>query len=152
MSDNSGNPVLVSANEYDPDSSELSCIEANDINELDEYHSLIKMYRDYPKDLFVPELLRKYASSESDLERIRLKYFELVKYEHDDLPFAADAELKRRVYTRQGETVAVKLAQDIHSILALAEGESDLSAVRNMISNAKSRKQSTTQTTTASGR
>jgi hypothetical protein len=79
MSDNSGNPALVSANEYDLDSSELSCIESNDINELNEYHSIIKMYRDYPKDVFVPELSCIEASDINEL----YEYHSLIKMYRD---------------------------------------------------------------------
>jgi len=101
----------------------------------------VKHFNDLPKDLFVAQLVRDYFSSETDLERVRDTYFDHLKSTIDSLPFGPDTCLKRRVFTRTGEPVYVRLAQDIHSIIEVTEG-GDPSIIKHMISNknAKSRR------------
>ena len=57
-------------------------------------------------------------------------------YSCDDFPFGKSAELKRRMFTRSGEPVAVRLAQDLYSIISVTEGE-DHSILKGMISSGR---------------
>ena len=70
------------------------------------------IYRSLPKEMFISRILKNVSSSEPDLESQSTMLFELVK-ECEDFLFGLQAELKRRVHSRNGDTVAVKLAQDI---------------------------------------
>ena len=78
-------------------------------------------------------LVRDYASSEPDLERVRNIYFEHLKDTHECFPYSDSDVLKRRLFTRSGEPVAVRLAQDIHSVLQVVEG-GDPAILRQMTS------------------
>lgn len=110
---------------------------------LEEYRTIIKLFREFPKDMFITQILKDYASSESDLERIRSEYFSHLKSLHHDFPFGEDAVLKRRMASRKGDSLAVKLAQDIHSIIDVVEG-GDCSVLKPLISTSKGKKPSTT--------
>lgn len=116
-------------------------IDEEDIHVLEEYRALLNLFRELPRDMFVNQVLSDYSSSEPDLERIRTYYFEHLKQVTPDFPFGSNSELKRRMMTRAGEPVAVKLAQDIHTIIEVAEG-GDCNVLKPLISTAKTRKQS----------
>jgi hypothetical protein len=77
--------------------------------------------------MFVTQILRDYHSNEQELDRIRTEYFEHLKTTHVGFPFGSDAELKRRVSTRTGDPVAIKLAQDIHTIIDVVQGGDPIS-------------------------
>lgn len=111
------------------------------IEALTEYTALDELHRFLPRDMFVTQIIHDYASSETDLERIRLKYFEHLKRVHANFPFGNDAEIKRRVHTRSGEPVTFKLAQDIHTIIDVAEG-GDISELKPLLSASRGRKSS----------
>lgn len=66
-----------------------------------------------------------------------------------DFPYGVGAELKRRVPTRSGEPVAVKLAQDIHSIIEVTE-DGDCGVLKPLISASKTRKTAVPSTARAS--
>ena len=55
---------------------------------------------------------------------------------YDDFPYNDDVELKRRMQTRKGEKPVVKLANDIHALLSVLEGE-PYSVLKDLISNAR---------------
>lgn len=116
-------------------------LQPDDFNVIQEYRSLAEHFRSLPRDMFVAQVVRDYSSSEPDLDRLRTEYFEHLKNVYVDFPFGSDAELKRRVYTRSGEPVAVKLAQDIHSIIDVVKG-GDCSVLKPLISVSKKRKSS----------
>lgn len=103
--------------------------------DLVEYHRLLKLFRELPADMFVDRLLLDYNQSESDIEQARMMLYELVR-ESDDFPFDVDSDPKRRVNTRQGESAAVKLSRDVHTLLSVVEG-ADTSCMKDMISSSK---------------
>lgn len=108
---------------------------------IQEFRELVKLYRMLPRDMFVTQIIRDYSSSEPDLERIRSDYFEHLKKVSADFPYGSGAELKRRVYTRMGEPVPVKLAQDIHTIISVIE-DGDCAALKPLLSATRARKSS----------
>lgn len=91
--------------------------------------------------MFVTQIIHDYASSDPDLEKNRSEYFEHLKSVHTNFPYGHDAELKRRVNTRSGEPVTIKLAQDIHTIIYVAKG-GDVSELKPLISASRGRKSS----------
>lgn len=72
--------------------------------------------------MFVNRLLLNEASCEVTLDKYRSVLFEELK-ESEEFPFGLQCELKRRVHTRNGDTVPVKLAYDVHSLMSVIEGE-----------------------------
>ncbi|KAH3755312.1 hypothetical protein DPMN_190003 [Dreissena polymorpha] len=117
---------------------------------LKEYNRLVSWYRDLPEGMFISRLLREYKYSEPDLEESRMMCFEALKA-YDDFPFGVQADLKRRVTTRKGEKLSVKLATDIYKLVSVMEWE-DYCDIRELISLSKSRpSQGKTPKTTITG-
>lgn len=54
----------------------------------------------------------------------------------EDVPFDSGSELKRRVNTRQGDSLAWKLARDVYTLLSVIEG-ADSQCLKDLISNSK---------------
>ena len=107
------------------------------------YQKLQDLFKDLPKDMFVNRVLLNEASCEATLEHHRSVLFEEMK-EIEDFPFGLQCELKRRVHTRNGDTVSVKLAYDIYSLMTVFEG-GEYSEIKDMLrSNKSSRSQSVT--------
>lgn len=104
---------------------------------LREFNRLRDMFHDFPAELFVSNLIREFSSSEPDMEATRLLLFESLK-SNDDFPYGEMTDLKRRVFTRKGDPVIVKLANDIHTLISVIEGE-DYSLLRGMISTSRKR-------------
>ncbi|KAL4216301.1 hypothetical protein ACF0H5_024027 [Mactra antiquata] len=123
---------------------ELYDFEDLDFRALEEYRFLVQLYHEYPKDMCVQHIVRKYTSSEIDLDRLRCLYFEHLKKVTDNLPFDQNCELKRRMFTRTGEPVAIRLAQDIYDIVTVIEG-GDVNVLKSMVSVGKTRKSSVTK-------
>ena len=71
---------------------------------------------------------------EVTLENYRSVLFEELK-EMDDFPFGLQCE--RHVHTRNGDPVAVKLAYDIYSLMAVLEG-GEYSEIKEMFRSNKS--------------
>lgn len=115
--------------------SELELFLAQDDKFLNEYNRLIQLYRELPSGMFVSQIVRDYASSEPDLEATRLLFFGALKSYHD-VPFGSEAELKRRVNTRRGETLSRKQATDIYTLVSILEDE-DYNEMKNLISRSK---------------
>lgn len=103
------------------------------------YQKLIDLFRELPKEMFVNRVLLNEASCEATLENYRMVPFEELK-ELDDFPFGLQCELKRRVHTCKGDAVAVKLAYDIHTLMAVHEG-GDYSDLKDMFRSNKSSSQ-----------
>ena len=99
----------------------------------------IKVFRELPKDLFVDQLVRDLHSCESSLEHMRDELFEQVK-EFDNFPYGSQCHLKKRVQTRNGDLVAIKLARDIHTVVSVIEGN-DITDLRDVVSAGKQRTQ-----------
>ena len=93
------------------------------------YLRLQIIFRSLPRDMFINRILKTVSSSEPDIESHRAMLFELNK-ECDDFPYGLQAELKCRVHTRSGDTVATKLAQDIYCLVSVLEG-SDYSDLKD---------------------
>lgn len=113
------------------------------------YRSLQALYRGLPKEMFVNRILLNEASCEVRLGEMRSELFEQLK-EDDDFPYGLQCMLRRRVYTRNGDTVAVKYAYDIHTLMSVLEG-ADYSEMRDLLSSSsgKSRQRSQSVTGTA---
>ena len=93
-----------------------------------------------PSYSFVNRILRDYGSSERKLEEARSILSHTLR-ESDDFPFGLQAELKRRVTTRKGDTLVYKLALDIRTLISVLEGE-DYSTMKDLISSARPRSSS----------
>jgi len=61
------------------DSNGFGDMEDADFRVVEEYRSLVQLYRDYPKDMCVQMILRDYALCENDLDLLRCQYFEMLK-------------------------------------------------------------------------
>ena len=96
---------------------------------------LIQLNRDLPKDMFVNRLLSDYHSDEMQLKNIRSKLFDELKA-LEEFPFASGNELKRRKKTKIGESVAMKLCYDIHTLTSVLDG-APFEEVKDMISSGK---------------
>ena len=106
-----------------------------DNNENILYNQLQILYRGLPKEMFVGRILRNEASCVVTLESHRSELFELIK-ECDDFPYGLQCDLKRRVHTRNGDSVATKLACDIHTLMAVLEG-GDFCEPKDLIGSGK---------------
>lgn len=115
---------------------QYACGNSDDVF-LQSFNRLVGLYRDLPKDMFIANLLQEFASNEQELEATRIQFYESLK-SHEDFPFHVDSELKRRVFTRKGDPVSVKLANDIHALLSVMEGD-DYCVLKDMISTSKRR-------------
>ena len=85
------------------------------------YKGLVALYRGLPKEMFVNRILLNEASSETKLGEMRSSLFEHLK-DADDFPYGLQCMLKRRVCTRNGDSVAIKPAYDIHTLMSVIEG------------------------------
>ncbi|KAH3793344.1 hypothetical protein DPMN_146852 [Dreissena polymorpha] len=114
-------------------------LEADDIRTYEEFLKLLHFFHELPRDMCVLQIVRYFSSSEIDLERIRKTYFEHLKQTCEDFPISNDVVLKRRMCTRSGEPLPVRLAQDIYAIIEVAEG-GDPYILKSMISTERARK------------
>lgn len=103
------------------------------------YRSLQALYRGLPKEMFVNRILLNEASCEVRLGEMRSELFEQLK-EDDEFPYGLQCMLRRRVYTRNGDTVAVKYAYDIHTLMSVLEG-ADYSEMRDLLSSSSGKNQ-----------
>ena len=99
---------------------------------LAEFNKLSTLVKELPGELFVNRILLDYSQCDVNLERTRAMLFDIVR-EAEDFPYDRDVDLKRRLTTKSGDSVAVKLANDIHKLLVVIEG-ADYSELRDMIS------------------
>jgi len=121
---------------------ELDGLESGDFRAVEEFRDIVGLFTDLPRDMFVSQLVKDYAACETDLERLRSTYFEHLKEVHiKDFPFGGNAELRRRVFTRTGDPLTVRLAQDIHNIIDVIEG-GDYNLLKPLLSVGKSRRAS----------
>jgi len=111
------------------------------LSALSEYSNLLQLLHDVPKDMFVDRVLLDYEQSESKLEEIRVQLFEFLK-SCEQFPFGTECGLKRRLNTRYGDSVCVKIAYDIHSLMLVTDS-GDISFIREMLSISKKSRQST---------
>ena len=125
----------------------VECEEGQDGNiyvENSVYNSLVALYRGLPKEMFINRILLNEASCEVKLGEMRSSLFEHIK-ETEDFPYGLQCMLKRRVCTRNSDSVAVKLAHDIHTLMAVLEG-AEYSDMRELLSSGSGRSQRTQST------
>ena len=79
----------------------------DDSEEFVVYRGLQLLFRGLPKEMFVSRILSDTASCETKLGEMRSVLFEQLK-EAEDFPYGLQAMLKRRVYTRSGDSVPIK--------------------------------------------
>ena len=111
------------------DTSSYTVFGEGSVDDLDIYdqpeHKLYmrfqSIFRGLPKEMFINRIIQCASSFEPDLENHRSMLFELVK-ECDEFPFGLQAELKRRVRTRNGDSVVSKLAHDVYILMSVLEG------------------------------
>ena len=109
----------------------------DDYNDNIVYNGLVALYRGLPKEMFINRVLLNEASCENKLGEMRSSLFEHLK-ETDDFPYGLQCMLKRRVCTRNSDSVAVKLAQDIHTLMSVLEG-AEYSDMRELLSSGSGR-------------
>ena len=95
------------------------------------FTKLVALFRGLPREMFVNRVILNEASCEVTLENYRKTLFEEIR-ESDAFRYGLQCELKRRVNTRNGDTVAVKLTYDTHTLMSIMEG-GDYSDMRDMI-------------------
>ena len=103
------------------------------------------IFRGLPKEMFINRVIQNAYSSETDIENQRSLLFELIK-ECDEFPFGLKMGLKRRVKTRNGDTIVSKLAHDIYTLMSVPEG-GEFSELKDILARSKGqRSQSQSQT------
>ena len=103
-------------------------LDSSDFRVVAEYRSILSHFHELPRDVFLAQIVRDYASPEPDLERVRDVYFEHLTDITSNFPYE-DA------YTHSGDPVPVRLAQDIHNILQVHVVEGgDPAILKNIIS------------------
>ena len=147
-------PISVCVKQEIPDNyGDICAGEDDDLLDEQPEHLLYRrfqtIYRSLPKEMFISRIIKNVSSSEPDLESQRAMLFELVK-ECEDFPYGLQAELKRRVHTRNGDTVAVKLAQDIYILMSVLEGN-DFTDLKVMIASGRRARRSLSQSQSQSG-
>lgn len=77
-------------------------------------------FHGFPRVMFKDALIKLYAGCDKKLGEVRSDLFVLIgKQDGNPYPGAA---LKRRMQTRNGDTLAEKLAFDIHTLISILEG------------------------------
>ena len=121
-------------NNQNSEAESVSVEEKTEFQEL--FDKLKELFKGLPREMFVNRVLLNEASCEATLEQHRSILFEELK-EVEDFPYGLQCELKRRVRTRNGDTVAVKLAYDIYALMAVFEG-AEYSEIKDMLRSNKS--------------
>ena len=92
-----------------------------------------------PKGDVVNRILLNEASCETKLGEMRSSLFEHLK-DADDFPYGLQCMLKRRMCTRNCDSVAIKLAYDIHTLMSVIEG-AEYTDMRELLSSGSGRSQ-----------
>ena len=100
-----------------------------------EVKKTFKLYKSLPKEMFISRLVVLCSSNEVKLDSLRTSLLDVLK-EDDDFPYGLQAEPKRRLHTRNGDSVAVKLAHDVHALASVIEG-ADYSEIKDLFSVGK---------------
>ena len=129
-----GDGQRVETEVHDSCSASFFSVDELDLQNYAEYISILKLYRELPRDMCVVEIMSKFGSSESDLGRNN--YFNHLKSTCSNFPYSPDVELKRRMSTRTGDPVALRLAQYIYSIVEVTDG-GDPVLIKGMISTGR---------------
>lgn len=143
-------PYHSSQDSYIPDAQQRYCENGDELNyntpyddvedvcgDADEVEirQLTVLFRGLPKEMFVNRLLLNYSSDEVKLDNARTNLLEHIK-EQDDFPYGLQCELKRRLHTRTGDSVTIKLAYDVHALISVIEG-ADYSSIKDILSSGK---------------
>ena len=89
--------------------------------------------------MFVNRILLNEASCETKLGEMRSSLFEHLK-DADDFPYGLQCKLKRQVCTRNGDSVAIKLAYDLHTLMSVIEG-AEYTDMRELLGSGSGRSQ-----------
>ena len=92
-----------------------------------------------PKEMFINIILNDTASCEIKLAEKRSALLKQLK-KADGFPYGLQCMLKRRVYTRSGDSVPVKLSHDIHTLISVIEG-AEYSEMCELLSSGSGRRQ-----------
>ena len=98
-------------------------------------NSLIQLYRELPKDLFIAKVLDDNDTDEKLLYELRRNIFSDLKL-RDNFPFPTGTELKRRKNTNRGDSVHTKLSCDIYILISVFEG-APFEELRDLLSSSK---------------
>ena len=115
--------VAAIFNEINPSQSDLSDTPDNSEQQSKQFQSLIQLYRDLPRDLFVNRIQSDYNSDERLLYQLRGDLFSKLK-ESDKYSFVPGIELKRRKKTPRGDSVDLKLCADVFVLISVLDGAS----------------------------
>ena len=113
--------VAAIFNEINPSQSDLSDTPDNSEQQSKQFQSLIQLYRDLPRGLFVNRIQSDYDSDERLLYQLRGDLFLKLK-ESDKYSFVPGIELKRRKKTPRGVSVDLKLCADVFVLISVLDG------------------------------
>ena len=113
------------------------------------YIGLQALFRGLPKEMFINRILSDSASCDIKLGEMRSALFEQLK-EEEDFPYGLQAMLKRRVFTRSGDSVATKLAHDVHTLMSVIEG-AEYTDMRELLSSGNGGRSQRSQSQSCSG-
>ena len=85
------------------------------------------------------QLLMDHRSCETTLEYMRSDLFEQVR-QIKNCPYDKHCELKRRLHTRSGDSVATKLVKDIHSVVSVLDG-GEFDELKDIVNPSRNRNQ-----------
>ena len=105
------------------------------VKQRKQLQSLVQLYRDLPKDLFVNRVPSDYKSDERLLYQLRGDLFTKLKCS-EKYPFAPGVESKRRKKSPRGDGVDLKLCGDIFVIISILEG-APFDELKDLISSSK---------------
>ncbi|MES9880148.1 MAG: hypothetical protein ABW185_04625 [Sedimenticola sp.] len=93
---------------------------------------LVTLMRTSTRDRFTNHILSAYGSCDLSLDTLRSQLFDSVK-DKEDFPYGLRVELKRRVSRNGGDSIATKLARDIHCLVSVIDG-ADFSQLTDLMS------------------
>ena len=105
--------------------------------------NLLALVRSLPKELFISEILKSSSSDRDHLENARTELFSCIQ-NSDGCPDDSRASLKRRIKTRNGDSIEYKLAHDVYFLSTVLDG-GDWEDIREMVSVPRSLKKSSSQ-------
>ena len=83
--------------------------------------NLIQIARTLPKELYITEILKLTSSDRDRLENARIELFCCVQ-NTEGYPYDMRAPLKKRIQTRNGDSIEYKLAQDLYCLSLVLDG------------------------------
>ena len=129
---NDGSPISTPETQTENDCSGYN-MDASEYSK--EVKDAYKLYKSLPKEMFVSRLVMLCSSNENKLDDLRCSLLDVLK-EDDDFPYGLQAVPKRRIHSRNGDSVAVKLAYDVHALASVISG-ADYSEIKDLFSSGK---------------